>query len=629
MPSPLSDLNVRDLDRPPGRAWFVHGSSVRPAVASQWMPVRLLVALIFGLILPLGLRTALAQSPGPTTAVRTLTLEETVRRVVENNESVQIRELDHEISRRLHAAERGIFEPQIVTSVDRVDNQRENNLQQQRSLFSSQFSERNTIYNGGLEFLAPSGARLRGGLTLRDLRNSLQRDQTFLGTNLVDREYEWFGGISLTQPLLKGFGKNATTVRVRLAALASDVAFQEYRRQLMLMVSQAEATYWDLYLTQEQERLTAESVQVAEKILGDNTNRVALGRSSELEVVQARAGVALRRARANDARMKRLQAAAQLDNLFSTGAQETNALVLAADSPAVRDDNLTYFESYAQAFDLNPDYLARRIEIQQENIRLAFAKNQKLPQLDLKASYGLNGLGATPAESWDDLSRTDFPSWSVGFELRIPVTGGVRERNELEAAKLSKQKALLSLKDIEVQISNALRTALTKVAHLRENIRNYQSVVDFHQQVLNTDLSRLDVGRIDSRAVLETEEKLFEARLAVVDLLVQYKKAMIELALVSGASLQLRNLDLTKPQLATKTAARVQQGRWSTLELERLARDAEKGAPVWDMSPANLDRRRAQERLREDMKPPAYAPMTEEERARAIESLRREMKAIP
>src|SRR5690606_26655648 len=117
--------------------------------------------------------------------------------------------------------------------------------------------------------------------------------------------------------------------------------------------------------------------------------------------------------------------------------------------PELQDVPVDYYESYRNAFDHNPDYISRRQEALAENVRLAFAKNQRLPQLDLKASYGLNGLGGSPAHSWDDVEGGDFPAWSVGVELRIPITGGIRERNEYEAAKLAKQRSLVGLKEIE------------------------------------------------------------------------------------------------------------------------------------------------------------------------------------
>src|SRR6185436_1253538 len=134
------------------------------------------------------LTTALAQ-PTPTESVtNVMTLKETLQRVLDFNESIQIRILDHEISRKTYEAEKGIYEPAVVGSVDHVDSRRENNVQAQVSLQSPRFAERNTIYNGGLEFLAPSGAKLRTGVTLRDLQNNLQQERN----PFIDREYGWF-----------------------------------------------------------------------------------------------------------------------------------------------------------------------------------------------------------------------------------------------------------------------------------------------------------------------------------------------------------------------------------------------------------------------------------------------------
>ena len=57
-----------------------------------------------------------------------------------------------------------------------------------------------------------------------------------------------------------------TLANLRLTALESDIAFQEYRRQLMLTLSQAESAYWNLYYAQEQLRFFKESISVAESI---------------------------------------------------------------------------------------------------------------------------------------------------------------------------------------------------------------------------------------------------------------------------------------------------------------------------------------------------------------------------
>src|SRR5690349_10576420 len=103
---------------------------------------------------PLALGQAVTNAP----AGRDLRLSDVVRRIVENNESIQMKMLEAEISRKTLKAEEGIFEPAVVASVDRVDSQRPNNVQQARSLLTAELDERNTLYNGGLEFLSPIGS---------------------------------------------------------------------------------------------------------------------------------------------------------------------------------------------------------------------------------------------------------------------------------------------------------------------------------------------------------------------------------------------------------------------------------------------------------------------------------------
>ena len=498
-----------------------------------------------------------------------LTLNELLQRVLAHNESVQIKMLEAEISEKLMQAEQGIFEPQVVGSLERNDSQRPNNTQQQLNLgFSpvSQLTERNALYNGGLEFLLPSGGQFQTGYTLRRLDNNLQRS--------VGIEYETFAGATLVQPLLKNFGRAATMVRIRLAALASDIAFQEYRRQLMLVLSGAEAAYWDLYLSQEQQRIIQESVAMAGKILKDNRERFQVGTAPELEVLQAQAGLSLRRTALNEARLKVFDGANRLATFFSDVNVRTNAPVRVIDQPTVKNVSLEYIANYQVAYELNPDYLMGQTQISQEELRIQYARNQRRPQLNLTGSYGFNGLDTSPAGSHADISETEFPAWSVGLEMRIPLAGGIKERREWEAAKLGKTRALFGLREIEVQIANSLKSALLKVQTYQENVQSYQTVVDFHQELFEAQLARLAVGSIDSRTVLETEEQLFEAKVNAVESIVLYQKALLELELIRGSTLHTRHLDLTKAQLEAKTTDLLRSGYWSELTLVSYQRQA-------------------------------------------------------
>jgi outer membrane protein TolC len=270
-----------------------------------------------------------------------LTLVDFVSLVLEHNETLQAQLLEAEVSHRKARAEGALFEPDLSLSAERDWNKRLNNsIQQSAAGGLLLFQERNNIYDSGLETLIPTGGKIRLGYTLSDLMNNLTNPIS-LG-NIVNggltREYQSFAGVTFTQPLLKNGGVSATMANARLAALDSDIAFQQYRRQLMVSVSQAEAAYWNLYFAQEQLRFFEESVGVAEGVLADSQERLKAGQGAELEVMEAQSGLALRRTKHNDARQNYFEALGRALGLYgalpdATGGHHRRAVLFGALSP--------------------------------------------------------------------------------------------------------------------------------------------------------------------------------------------------------------------------------------------------------------------------------------------------------
>ncbi|HTI68879.1 MAG TPA: TolC family protein [Candidatus Limnocylindria bacterium] len=479
-----------------------------------------------------------------------LTREDLLRRVMARNETIQIKAFEAEIARNTFEGERGIFEPQATASVERDDNQRPNNAQQVAALGLtplSVFSERNMLYSAGIDTLTPIGSKLHVGSTLRDSRNNLQVAQN------RGREYETFVGMTVAQPLLKNFGLGATMARIRLAALASDIAYQEYRKNLMLVLSQADAAYWDLYMMQEQERISADSVGIASKVFDDSRARSDVGKGAEAEVLQAQAGVALRVAKRTEAHYKVLESISRVSGFFSEPSVTTNTWLKAVDAPSMTPVSEDHHENMQQAFKWNPDFISRQAQFAQDKIRLGFARNQRLPDLQFKGSYGFNGLGKNTGVSYGQFLDSDFPAWSVGLELHVPLLGGIREHHELTAAKVGLQRSETALSEAATQISSQLASSFSKVRTFRENQATHQSVVELHQKLLEAQMAKLEAGTIESRFVLETEDRLAEARMALVEDQVQYRRAVLEVDLLLGRTLAQRNLELSQAQLRDKT----------------------------------------------------------------------------
>lgn len=480
-----------------------------------------------------------------------LTLTNLLTQVLEHNETIQAKLLEMEVSRLRERAEYGIFEPELYGGYEHVVNNRENTVEQQRNTLSDTFDERNNVYQGGIEGFAPSGLRVRLGYSLRDLENNLQ-DQ-FISRGATNGEFQSFFGINLTQPLLKNRGPASTMAGIRIAAVGSDIAYQEYRRQLMITLSTAEANYWNLFLAQEQVRFFEESLKTAEKILLDSRQRFEAGRGSELEVLEAQAGLALRQSKLGEAEQKLYEAAARVISLYSQTVLTSDRLIRAVDRPEMKSEPVSFFDAWRTASEMNPDYQVQRLRIMQESTRLGYARNQRLPELNLKGSYGLNGLGETPGDSWDDIEKQGFPSWIFGVELRVPLGGGLKTANELAAARLRLRAAELGLREVETQMVNALDTAMHKLRSAVTSVQGYQTLVTFSQNLLDSALARFAVGRMESRKVLEIEADLFEARTSLAEAMVQYQRAVLELELVQGAVLRKRKLEFTQAELGRRT----------------------------------------------------------------------------
>ena len=503
---------------------------------------------------------AQAETVSNSTNVVELSLKNYLNEVFHHNESVQAQMLEAEVNRHKERGAAGAFEPQFEASVEREANKRTNDVQQQAAQAGQpSFDELNMNYDSGVESLLPTGGKIRLGATLNDFYNNVSGSPFNPTTTNFTRQFETFVGATFTQPLLKDGGFTTGLAELRLAALDSDVAFQQYRRQLMLTISRAESAYWNLYFAQEQLRFFDDSVAVAQNVLDDSRQKLKSGQGSELDVMQAQSDMALRETRRNDALQSYFDAVGTMQTLAGTAPAPTQEGIeqptfRAVDAPAQTNVEISYFDVSEQALELNPDYLIQKQKMSQEEVRLGVAKNQLLPELDLKAAYGYNGLGATPAESWDVAASQDYPSWSVGLQLIIPLAGNIKGRNLFSASQLSLQEAYLNLKGVQTEIGNRLNTAIQKSGAWHQSAQNYGTIVHYNEELLKTELQQLKAGTVDGHKVLEAEANLLDARQDLANALVQYRCTLLEVELASGAILKNRNLDVTRAELKQQTA---------------------------------------------------------------------------
>lgn len=476
---------------------------------------------------------------GPGSEPKRLALRDFIQLVRQKNEQIGYQDSEWAISREAVKGAKAIFEPALVGSYQFQEDKRRNTVQELVSQgFAPIFQERSSSYQAAIEGLAPTGARMRLGYTNKDFTNSIDNRYG------VDRESQTVVGVNLVQPLLKGRGVGPTTAVIRVAEADSDIAFQTYRGQVMRVISDAIATYWELSLAREKYRVRKESEQNAERILGQNIARARAGKIAETEVLEARAGLAMRKSLVNEADQAIVAATNSLRSFFSSSVAESRADLLPDEPLASPEVKPVFSESLAAAFRHRAEYIASRRKIEREEIKLIFAENQRWPQLDLKGSYNINGLDDRPRSSWSDAWGRDFETWSVGLELRIPLGGDRKSKSELEATKQRQRQALLELKAVEVALANAVDTSVQGVANGWQQVSHFAGIAEMTRQLLDAETQRFEAGKSNSRILLEREENLNKAREAYIESLVKYRKILAQLDMAEGTLLVSQGIEV-------------------------------------------------------------------------------------
>lgn len=523
--------------------------------------------------------------PEPGSEAITLDLHEFRQRVIARNESVQSQLLGILIGEKKFEAATGIFEPEFVAGFEHRDSRRPNTAEQRRNLGERNtvdqlpdpsqfqdpaaqaaaaeaaaaqaaiaqnltiFDERNNVFTNGVEALFPTNARFRLGFDVYELQNNIQ-----LPTE--SPEYTSFVGVNVTQPLLRNAGKTASMAVIRLAAIESEVAFQEYRSGLMTTLAAAELAYWNVYYAAQEKRLNEESLDLAETIYADALVGNSAGKAPASEVLAAKVGVLERQSMLSSARQLLLETTNVMVAYYSGGGPGAGGEDSVITEPPPRpglDLDPDIDAIYTLAFESNPDYVTRRKQIAMEKIRVAYLKNQTRPQLDLKGSYGLNGLGTVFDAALDDIGASEFTAWTVGVEFRLPLAGGITARKELDAGTARKIQALLGLKEVEIQLNTALDNTIAKIASTSDRVQANRAAVSLNQQILDDERTRLAAGSSEIRKVLEVEQDLFVSKNTVLKDIIEYQRARLELELVMGTVLMNRGWELSQQQLREKT----------------------------------------------------------------------------
>ncbi|HEV7402380.1 MAG TPA: TolC family protein, partial [Chthoniobacteraceae bacterium] len=314
------------------------------------------------------------------------------------------------------------------------------------------FDQKSLQFQTGFQGRTAIGTRYSLQATVAENRNTFEGD-----LNPVRNLYETFVGVSVQQPLLKNFGKDANLLDLRSAQINAKVQTYTWKQNIATTVQGVMAAYYDMLYALNDINVRQAAMAADNSLVQLYQRRVELGFNSPFDIRQAEAAVSADREQLLASKFNFLDRQFTLKRLISARSGMDARIYVPADAPNLNVATLQRSPLLSAAYKSRWDYQATLLGADLQNVRLKFAKNQLLPQLDLIASYGLNGLGRSYDQSFDAAGSFNTPSYSIGFQFVVPI-GNRQPRGQYDAIAAQKEQALLKVKRSELEIETDVET---------------------------------------------------------------------------------------------------------------------------------------------------------------------------
>jgi outer membrane protein TolC len=347
-------------------------------------------------------------------------------------------------------------------------------------------------------------------------------------------------GLTLDQPLLRGFGPDVNLARLRQARIDTLSSQYELRGFAEVLDSHVEQAYWDYVLAVQQEKIQADGLVFAEKQLKDINERIGAGILSDAERAPAESEIALRRQDVIDAQSAQTKARLRLVRLLNPqGGEMWDRSVDVQDTAELRMEDLGGVGSSVQtALQLRPDLNQARLLVERDELEIVRTKNGLLPQLDLFFTVGKSGYGESIAGSWQHLDDTGY-DLLFGLSASYPA-GNHTARALYSRAKASRQQATEAVANLAQLVEEDVRTAFVEVERARQQVAASQVTRKAMEKTLQAEIDKYSIGKSTYLLVGRAERDVVTAQLSEAAAAAAYRKALVVLYQMEGTLLERR-----------------------------------------------------------------------------------------
>jgi outer membrane protein TolC len=459
-----------------------------------------------------------------------VTVTDAILLCLENNRSLVVQRLTPSIQQTYEEQERAVFDP--VTNAD-VSADRVKGESLARSGSETEDFTKDTAEGIiSLEQYFPTGTKfsLEAGTRIND---SSLYDDSFYSTRL---------GMTVTQALLRGYGTDVNLARLQQARLDTRMSEYELRGFVEFLVAEVERTYWDYALAMRQIEIVEESLKVARQQLNETKNMIAVGRLARAELAAVQAEVAAQEQALIEARANKESIRLQLLRLLNPAGpgiwqREINLI----HQPTLPEIKLEGVEPHvAVSMRISPILNEARLEILHNDLELVKTRNGLLPLMDLFITLGKSGYANSFGDAIDNINEDSYDAMA-GVKFNYPIYN--RDAKALHRrALITRKQSQKALENLSQLVEVDVRTAYIEVNRTKQQIAASSVTRKFDEEKFRTETEKMRVGKSTSFQVAQAQRDLLVSRIAEVQALTNYLKALIDLYRQDGSLLERRGI---------------------------------------------------------------------------------------
>jgi outer membrane protein len=490
---------------------------------------------------PVPLPVRAPDSTGPRV---TLTLEDAVKRALENNLDIAVERLQQQEFAVDIASIRSVYNPTVTSLLSTQNSKNASTSTISGGQTLATINNSTVVFNGAMVQDVPWG----GGNFSATLDN--RRFETSNRTATINPSYSPTWSAQYNQPLLRDFKIDSTRQQLMVTRINQDISDIQLQQITTNTLANVRNAYWDYVFSVMSVEVARQSLVLAEELLRNNQTKVEIGTMAPIDVVQAQSQAAQQRQVLVTAEGTRRTAEIALKRLIVSGTSDPlwTSTIEPVDRPDFRPEPIDLTAATKRALATRTDVLQARKTLEANDVTLRLLRNQKLPQVDLQTRYATTGVGGNRLitsgsgvdrgeiigiepggylDALNTLFRNRLPSWSVALNITYNLGTSAADAS-VAKAHIQQSQIEVQLRQLDLQVTSDLSNAAINVQNAAERVQSAQAARDLAQQQLDAENSKFGVGMSTNYLVVLAQRDLATAQNNELQAVLAYRKSVVD-----------------------------------------------------------------------------------------------------